>query len=759
MIDLRKCFLVGGLVAFVVLCAHAAFGQVTVDDQAFTIHVGNTWSTTYPPGAYNMTERVCAVVAPPNTNHDIYHAATVTPGTYSVYFRWEVWGGTRRTQWTVFDNWPSGPSRGNGDVQQTASTPADKVVGGKNYKKLGDFQISSGTLTLFLGNMRDGVTHAAVDAYYYEPLSVPTPAPVSATPDGGTVNVTWSPTSPLPSDYTVALMQGATVIQSAVKAAGTTSHSFTGVLAGTYFVRVTPNGPGLSSADSTAFDVVLPTAPNPVTASASGRNIAVNWAAVSGATGYRVALRTATPAGEVTVYDNVPGTSTAFTSVADGQYFVRVTANGAADETGDSGSVTIGDTDGAPSPVYGSAVGNTITVTWRAVSGATGYQVYVHKAATREVWRVATNVTNSPATFTDAPPGQYYAAVHALSPATGSGESAAFAVGSGSSGAPWGEAPPSPGNYGPHVYDAGSVKIEPLPYDRVRARLMRYRRVGYQTAFDNLTRFDSAGQVEFIVQVQYRVQSVWTYYRQYKVTVGRNGFIGLSQPQQVIYNDDASYLDPAFVDALLAGPGGLAVEDGGGGCVTNPATDVLWKQQFGIKDLATAVAWFQSLRSSLTEKGDFRSLIPRTADQTFDGEGGGGGGSIEFGSPGSDYDLTADRDGDGVPDYRDLDPDNPSIGPYAKQTDVLSSVRNHLPTANLGINGEELGVRAATMHLQFAIPGISAGQSQFDLSSLPDDSTPWGQALDALRLLARGFCLLMALVQATWSIYLVLRQW
>jgi len=119
----------------------------------------------------------------------------------------------------------------------------------------------------------------------------------------------------------------------------------------------------------------------------------------------------------------------------------------------------------------------------------------------------------------------------------------------------------------------------------------------------------------------------------WEIRVGRNGYIFLNftndayTPVQRLPHMHTYVL--AAIDYLLSDPEKLPVSvgSGGGGIIVRDASDL-----HGENWEALTRSFLKALRSSLVVQKDWTGIIPRTADQFFDPNGGGGG---SVGEPGS----------------------------------------------------------------------------------------------------------------------------
>ena len=133
-----------------------------------------------------------------------------------------------------------------------------------------------------------------------------------------------------------------------------------------------------------------PAAPSNLAATAGNNQVALSWAASSGATSYNVYRGTASgnetllPAGK-----GVSGTSYTDTAVTNGtKYFYEVTAVNSVGESGKSNEVSatpaVNSVPAAPSNLAATAGNGQVALSWAASSGATSYNVYRGTASGKE---------------------------------------------------------------------------------------------------------------------------------------------------------------------------------------------------------------------------------------------------------------------------------------------------------------------------------------------------------------------------------------
>ncbi len=158
----------------------------------------------------------------------------------------------------------------------------------------------------------------------------------------------------------------------------------------TYYLAVAAyNGAGIQSdvsnevsgiPSSSSSSSSIPAAPTSVSATAGNAQVALNWAAVSGATSYNV-KRSATSGGPYTTVATVTSASATDSSVTNGAvYYYVVTAVNSSGESNNSSEVSATPqapvpATPAPSGLTASAGNALVTLNWTASSGATSYNV------------------------------------------------------------------------------------------------------------------------------------------------------------------------------------------------------------------------------------------------------------------------------------------------------------------------------------------------------------------------------------------------
>ena len=149
---------------------------------------------------------------------------------------------------------------------------------------------------------------------------------------------------------------------------------------------------------------IVPEAPAGVNASRSNGDIAVSWAAVDGATGYDVQYSTDDKATWTRAATNHPGTSYTLSSADSTKtYVVGVRAVNDSGESAWTESAAV--SPGEPSPPSSVSVthnGGSLSVSWTAVDGATGYDVQYSTDAKATWTSAATKQTGTSYTLSSA---------------------------------------------------------------------------------------------------------------------------------------------------------------------------------------------------------------------------------------------------------------------------------------------------------------------------------------------------------------------
>ena len=147
---------------------------------------------------------------------------------------------------------------------------------------------------------------------------------------GPTGSMTWAPpvTGGTPTSYQLEAGSGAGLSNIAVLQLGGLSFS-AGAPPGTYYLRVKATnacGVGPASTEQVlSMACVAPGQPGPPSRSVSGSTANLSWNGVAGATSYRISVGTAAGASN-TLSTVVAGTSRQLTGLANGTYFMRVSA-------------------------------------------------------------------------------------------------------------------------------------------------------------------------------------------------------------------------------------------------------------------------------------------------------------------------------------------------------------------------------------------------------------------------------------------------
>ncbi len=127
--------------------------------------------------------------------------------------------------------------------------------------------------------------------------------------------------------------------------------------------------------DNVSITAPLPFPPGGLGATAGTGEVALNWAASSGATGYNVERSTTSGGPYTTVAAGVTGTSYTDTGVANGTpYYYVITGLDVAQQSGNSNQVAMTPL-AVPSGLTAAAGNQQVTLSWNSAVGATGYNL------------------------------------------------------------------------------------------------------------------------------------------------------------------------------------------------------------------------------------------------------------------------------------------------------------------------------------------------------------------------------------------------
>jgi len=241
-----------------------------------------------------------------------------------------------------------------------------------------------------------------------------TPTNVSASVSSSCIEVTWSSVSEADS-YNV---YRATSASGTYSYKGNTSYPYysdCSVTAGTtYYYKVTAENSAGESAKSTYASAKVPTSgggggskpstPTNLKAEASGSCIALSWNGISTASSY-VVYRSTSASGTYSQLTETTHTYTSDCNVSSGvTYYYKVASKNSYGESSMSSyaSASIGSSGGgsttrpsAPTGLQAVQSGNTIQLTWNAVSNATKYYIYRNTSSSGNYTLINESYTNS----------------------------------------------------------------------------------------------------------------------------------------------------------------------------------------------------------------------------------------------------------------------------------------------------------------------------------------------------------------------------
>jgi uncharacterized protein YjdB len=313
----------------------------------------------------------------------------------------------------------------NTSVTWKSSAPSVATVSGTGVVT----PVASGTTTITVTTASGGYQATCAVT-----VGSSVPTGVKAAAGNGQITISWTAVSGAASYNLYWSTTGGVSTATGNRITGVTSpYTQTGLTDGTpyYYVitAVTAGAESSASAQVTATPQGPPGAPTLPSAVSGTGQVTISWAAVSGATSYNLYWST-TSGVTTTTGTQIPNVTSPYTqtSLANGTtyYYVVTAVNGAGESTASAqvSAVPQISASGAPTGVSAVAGNGQVTISWTAVSGATGYNLYwsTTSALTTATGNRITGVTN-PYTHTGLTNGTtYYYVVTAVN---GAGESAA----------------------------------------------------------------------------------------------------------------------------------------------------------------------------------------------------------------------------------------------------------------------------------------------------------------------------------------------
>jgi len=190
-----------------------------------------------------------------------------------------------------------------------------------------------------------------------------------------------------------------------------TSYDDTGLFSGTtyYYAVTATNGSGSSANSAQVNAITAPASPGSVTATAGNGQVALNWAASSGATGYSVLRATSSNGTYTTIASGVTSTSYTDTGLANGTtYYYAVVASNGSGSSANSTQVNAITAPAAPTGLTATPDNAQVSLLWNSSTGAATYNVLRSTTSGSGYTTVASGVAGTSYTDTGLTNGTTY---------------------------------------------------------------------------------------------------------------------------------------------------------------------------------------------------------------------------------------------------------------------------------------------------------------------------------------------------------------
>jgi len=313
------------------------------------------------------------------------------------------------TATSITISWPAVKNASGYHIYRSTSLtgPYTKIDSSKTPSYT-DKDISSGTTYYYkIAAYNDTGTGSQSDAI----STVSVPAAPTVSQSGATttsITISWAPVTGATGYYIYRSSSSTgtyTLLTTGTLGPNATSYTDNGLTIGTtYYYKVAAyNGGGTGSQSIYITAETIPGVPTGLkTMSASSTSITISWSAVTGASSYFI-YRSGTLAGTYTQVGTSTTTSYTDTGVtASANYYYKVAARNSGGTGSQSDASLLQNNGSAPSAPTGlmttAATSSTVTLTWNAIPGVTGYYVYRSSSSTGTFTQVG-NPTS--ATYTD----------------------------------------------------------------------------------------------------------------------------------------------------------------------------------------------------------------------------------------------------------------------------------------------------------------------------------------------------------------------